>query len=150
MGDVPYIGLRIGPVSVPVERGQLRLFAKATGQTDPLFCDEAAAVGAGYRGLVAPPTFAICLYMLAIEKPLAVFEAFGASSDLMLHAEQRFDHCKAICAGDTVTFAGSVTNVAVKKAGALKFVTLELTAHNQLGQHVATQAVTIALQRGVA
>lgn len=147
MTGVPHSNERIGPVSALVERGQLRLFAKATGQTDPLFCDETAAVAAGYRGILAPPTFAICLYTLAMEKPLSVFEALGTRSDLMLHAGQRFDQRAPICAGDTITFEGSVTDVSTKKAGVLKFVTLDLTAHNQLSEHVITQAITVALQQ---
>ncbi|MEI6136851.1 MAG: MaoC family dehydratase N-terminal domain-containing protein [Chloroflexota bacterium] len=34
-----------------------RLFARAVGHTDPIFYDDAAARGRGYRGIVAPPGY---------------------------------------------------------------------------------------------
>ena len=38
-------------------RGRLRFFAKAIGETDPVYTDDAAARDAGYPDLPAPPTF---------------------------------------------------------------------------------------------
>ncbi|MGR3780209.1 MAG: FAS1-like dehydratase domain-containing protein, partial [Albimonas sp.] len=61
MIDRKYIGREMAPLTVDVERGQLLFFAKATGQTDPIYIDEAAARAAGYRALPAPPTFLFSL-----------------------------------------------------------------------------------------
>ena len=63
MLDRQYIGHTMPKFSVPVETGRLRFFAKAMGQTDPVYTDEAAAQAAGHPGLPVPPTFFFCLEM---------------------------------------------------------------------------------------
>lgn len=92
MVDRSHTGLRLEPVSTFVETGQLKLFAKATGQTNPLFLSEEAAREAGYRGLLAPPTFSICLYMLGLAEPFAIFRQLWGSIERMPHAEQKFEY----------------------------------------------------------
>ena len=61
MIDRRYIGHTLEPFSVPVEAGRLRFFAKATGQTDPIYTDTAAARDAGHRNLPVPPKYLFCL-----------------------------------------------------------------------------------------
>ena len=61
MIDKKHIGRTTKPQTVDVEKGRLRFFAKAIGETDPVYTDEAAAKAAGYKSLPAPPTFALCL-----------------------------------------------------------------------------------------
>ena len=56
MIDTSYIGHVTDPYAVTVEKGRLRDFARATGQSDRVYLDEEAAKAAGYRGLLAPPT----------------------------------------------------------------------------------------------
>ena len=55
MIDRKYIGHAMPGFDVLVEKGRLRFFAKATGQTDPVYSDEAAARAAGHPGLPVPP-----------------------------------------------------------------------------------------------
>lgn len=55
MIDRKYIGHAMPAFDVLVEKGRLRFFAKATGQTDPVYSDEAAARAAGHPGLPVPP-----------------------------------------------------------------------------------------------
>ena len=50
MIDRRYIGHALPPFQVDVEKGRLRFFAKATGQTDPVYLDDAAARDAGHPG----------------------------------------------------------------------------------------------------
>lgn len=52
------VGEALGePVSAVVSRREAQRYARAVGDLDPIYFDEAAAVAAGYDGLVAPPTF---------------------------------------------------------------------------------------------
>ena len=48
MLDQQYIGHRLGRYTADVEARALQFFAKATGQTDPVYSDEAAARAAGH------------------------------------------------------------------------------------------------------
>jgi acyl dehydratase len=109
---------------VEIEKGRLRLFAKAIGETRAVHLDEAAAKAAGYRSVVAPPTFAFCLLA---DSPASS----GYLSDIgipirdVLHGEQEFTFHQVMCAGDTVRVSRRVADTYEKKGGALEFVVLE-------------------------
>jgi acyl dehydratase len=51
------IGTETEPVTLEVERGDIRLFAQAIGDSNPLFNDEQAARTTHFGGIIAPPTF---------------------------------------------------------------------------------------------
>ena len=55
--DRKIIGLKFPDHAAQVEAGQLRFFAKAIGETDPISSDEDAAKAAGHPALPVPPTF---------------------------------------------------------------------------------------------
>ena len=61
MFDKSLIGFRFEPFTVEVEKGPMRLFAKAIGETDPVYHDEPTAKAAGHRSILAPPTYVFCL-----------------------------------------------------------------------------------------
>jgi len=55
MLDTSKIGHEFPSFTAEVEKGRLKFFAKAIGETNPIYTDEAAALEAGYRALPAPP-----------------------------------------------------------------------------------------------
>ena len=57
MIDKKWIGHELPASVLPIERSRLQFFAKAIGETDPVYTDVAAARDAGYADLPAPPTF---------------------------------------------------------------------------------------------
>ncbi|HEU0204875.1 MAG TPA: MaoC family dehydratase N-terminal domain-containing protein, partial [Burkholderiaceae bacterium] len=99
MLDTKFIGHRLPPFSADVEKGRLRFFAKATGQTDPVYSDESAAREAGYPGLPVPPTFLFCLEMMDAPDPAAVRELLGIDIGRVLHGEQQFTYHAMAFAG---------------------------------------------------
>ena len=61
MIDRKWIGHQ-GPESVlPIERSRLKFFAKAIGETDPIYTDEAAARSAGISSLAGCCALWLCL-----------------------------------------------------------------------------------------
>jgi hypothetical protein len=57
MIDRKWVG-HVLPASVlPIERTRLQFFARAIGETDPVYTDADAARAAGHADLPAPPTF---------------------------------------------------------------------------------------------
>lgn len=144
MVDQSAVGRAIPAVTVAVERGQLALYCKATGQDDPVYLDEGVARQSGYRSVVAPPAFAFCIYMLGNERFLDIFTELGLDVDTMLHASQEFEYGQEICAGDVVTIEGHIAEIAYKKQGKRLFVTLELEARNQFDERVSAQRITQA------
>ena len=142
MGDASKIGTKFEPVIVPVEAGQLKFFAKATGETNPVYTDEAAAKAAGYRALPAPPTFCFTLN-LAKPEPLGNYTGLGLDLGRLLHAEQEFEYLEPVCAGDTIRIEETLVDTYQKKDGALAFYIFELVATNQDGTVVVRMKNTL-------
>ncbi len=148
MVDPALIGTRFAPVFVTAEPGQMRLFAKATGQTDPVFLDERAAQAAGYRSIVAPPTFVHALLGIGRVDPYDHFARMGIAVADTLHGSQSFTYGVPVCMGDAIRFEWSVADIYQKKGGALTFVELQIVATNQQEEFVAQISnVTIVLRR---
>lgn len=136
MIDKRFIGHVMPTFSAVVEAGRLRFFAKATGQTDPLYCDEAAARAAGHPGLPVPPTFLFCLEMESPD-PAAIRNLLGMDYRSLLHGEQGFTYHAMAYAGDTLTFEQRIEDIYDKKGGALEFVVRTTRVTNQHQQLVA-------------
>lgn len=136
MIDKKYIGTRLRPHTVEVEKGQLRNFAKATGQTDLVYVDETAARDAGHRSLPVPPTFLFCLEM-ASPHSMEIYELLDIDYSRVLHGEQHFIYHQPVFAGDTLTFERRIADIYDRKAGALEFVIWASRVEAGNGRHVA-------------
>lgn len=146
MVDTAHIGYRHPPHSVEVERGKLLFFAKAIGEANPLFVDEAAARAAGLPGLAAPPTYAFSLE-LDQPKPFAILSALGVRLDRILHGTQRFIYHVPICAGDRITLQSVVEDIYEKKGGAMAFIVMRTTATNQRGEIAVEMTKTVVVRQ---
>jgi acyl dehydratase len=136
MADKSLIGRSLGVTTAEVEKGRLRFFAKAIGETNPVYTDEAAAKAAGHKGLPVPPTFLMCLQGEGRDLG-EMLNILGFDLGRILHAEQEFIYHKMAYAGDTLTFDTKVSDVYEKKGGALQFVVNTTRVTNQQGEHIA-------------
>ncbi|MDN7139856.1 MaoC family dehydratase N-terminal domain-containing protein [Pseudomonas sp. JQ170] len=136
MADKSLIGRSLGVSSAEVEKGRLRFFAKAIGETDPVYTDEAVAKAAGYKSLPVPPTFLMCLQSEGRDL-VEQLNIYGFDLGRILHAEQGFTYHKPAVAGDVLTFDTRVVDVYEKRGGALQFVVNETRVTNQDGEHIA-------------
>ena len=138
-----YIGHTLAPFEVDVEKGRLRFFAQATGQTDPVYLDEAAARAAGHPGLPVPPSFLFCLEMESPD-PAAIRKLLGLDYRRLLHGEQGFSYHRMAYAGDRLRFEQRIDDIYDKKDGALEFVRRLTRVSNQRGEPVADlRSVTV-------
>ena len=80
---------RFEPIVVTVERGRLALFARVTGQADPVYTDLAAARAAGHPDLPVPPTFFFGLE-LEMPAPFGYLAELGIDLRQVLHGRQTF------------------------------------------------------------
>jgi hypothetical protein len=90
MSPQDHIGRDLGSFTFAVERAQLRLFARATGETRAMYTDPEAAKAAGYRDLPAPPTFGFTIGMKP-EDPFEILTALEVDLARVLHGEQFFE-----------------------------------------------------------
>ncbi len=142
-----FIGLTLAPFTVDVEKGRLRFFAKATGQTDPVYTDEAAARAAGHPSLPVPPSFLFCLEM-DVPNPGALRDKLGIDLAKVLHGEQRFVYHRMAYAGDALSFEQRVADIYDKKGGLLEFMVRETRVTNQRGESVADLIATTVVKHG--
>jgi acyl dehydratase len=130
-----HIGKVLPAFTVTAEAGQLRFFAKAIGETDPIYFDEQIARDAGHPGLPLPPTF---LFSLEFQAPSNAWrDDLGIVSSRILHGEESFRYHRMAYAGDTLHFDMRIADIYDKKGGALEFLVRETRVTNQHGEHVA-------------
>ncbi|MEU5397911.1 MaoC family dehydratase N-terminal domain-containing protein [Streptomyces sp. NPDC005963] len=140
--DRSLIGTTSPELVVDVERGRLRFFAKATGQTDPVHHDLDAARAAGHRDLPVPPTFLFCLGM-EVPNPFDYLEELGIDPVTVLHGEQGFEYFAQAYAGDTLTYSTRISDIYEKKGGALQFLVrdTDVTRDGELVARLTASAV---------
>ncbi|MGW6455729.1 MaoC family dehydratase N-terminal domain-containing protein [Streptomyces sp. NPDC055078] len=119
--DRTLIGSRSRDVVTEVERGRLRFFARATGQSAPEYVDVEAARAAGHRDLPVPPTFLFCLNM-DVPDPFGFLDELGVDPLAILHGEQSFEYHAQAYAGDTLTFSTVISDMYDRKGGVLEFL----------------------------
>jgi len=147
MLDRSLIGHEFPPRFTDVEKGQLRFFAKATGETNPVYFDEDAARAAGHPNLPAPPTFLFSLEQLAPD-PMGVLGVLGVDIGNVLHGEQQFTYMKQIYADDRIKLACRISDIYDKKGGALEFIVQDTTAENQHGETVGLARTITVVRNG--
>ena len=127
------LDMSLPPVTMAVEKGHIRRFAEAIGDSNPLWLDETAG------GVIAPPTF---LRTMITEAPAPPeLEPFPQ----MLDGGSDWTYTEFVKPGDVITavtrFASvNQRNIAV---GSAVFLLLETTYTNQRGEAVAKQRNTL-------
>lgn len=131
-------------IEADVERGRLRFFAKAIGQTDPVYSDVDAARRAGHPDVPVPPTF---FFSLEMDDP----DAFSFLSELdidlgrILHGEQSFTYHSLAYAGETLVLRPRIADVHTKKGGALQFLVKHTDITRPTGEPVAEAEFSLAI-----
>ncbi len=139
---------RSAPSSQPFEvtRGDIRRFALAIGDHNPIYLDTEAAKAAGHPDVIAPPTFLISASTGDGAGGLIGHPDMGLVYAMVVHGEERFEFHRPVRAGDVLD---SVTRVdSIRDAGKNELMTLvtEVTCN---GEAVATVTNTI-VSRGTA
>ncbi|MFE6755706.1 MaoC family dehydratase N-terminal domain-containing protein [Streptomyces sp. NPDC057684] len=143
--DRAHVGRTVGTQTLFVSRSRLRLFAKATGQSDPVYTDLDAARAAGHPDLPVPPTFFTAV-RLESPDPFAWLTGLGVDLNTVLHGEQEFIYHRMAHAGDTLTATERITDLYDKRGGALEFLvsTTRITDQNRT---LITEAVSTTVIR---
>lgn len=131
--DATKAGKRYNPYEYEVSREKVQEYAKVIGDQNPVYFDRDAARAAGFRDIVAPPTFAVIYSVSAIRK--AIFDP-ELRIDLarLLHGGQEFEWLEPVCVGDVISTTLQVGDVSQK--GSLWFVVFETSSTNQEDEDV--------------
>ena len=127
------IGKQYEPITYSVGREKIREYARAVGETDPLYLDLEAARAAGYGDLVAPPMFAVVYSAPAVGPP--IFDpAIELNFAMMVHGAQEFVWGAPVVAGDEITTTASVKDIS--EADGRGYYVFESVSVNQRGEAV--------------
>ena len=154
MSDVlvpPEARARIGevtaePVSAVISAREAQRYAQAVDDLNPIYFDEAAAVAAGYRTLVAPPTFLD--HVIVQGRPVADLrtdglfrspESRGLGMKRVMFGGQEWEWLAPVYVGETVTATQRLAAIDEKagSSGPFVVVTWETTFTDQHGSVLA-------------
>jgi acyl dehydratase len=140
-----YIG-RSFPGGAPYEVSRVKIaeFADAIGDPNPLYRDRDAAQAAGFRDVIAPPTFAIVISMASSGAAVAD-PGLGLNYAMVVHGEQRFEYVRPLMAGDVVTAQATITGIRDAGRNAMLSTTTEISTVE--GERVCTATSTL-VERG--
>lgn len=135
-----------GPVTVVIDRREAQRYAYAVGDENPIYFDEEAAQAAGYRTLVAPPTYvthAVVQPRSADELRTDGLYRSGAGVRLavsrVMFGGEEWDFAEPVCVGDEITATSRLAALDQKEGSKGPFVrqVRETTFVNQFGAEVA-------------
>ena len=142
--DRSFIGKKYNPLIFKVTEKRIKLFSKATGQTDPLFYDTDFAKRKGHPSLLAPPTF-LTTVAYEQEDPYKYVRDLNIDMGKFLHANQEYSYFLSVYAGDTITMHQEIGDIFDKKDGQLQFIVFKSTYYNQNEKIVAKAKSTLVV-----
>jgi acyl dehydratase len=145
--DKSYIGRTGAPVTMHVERGKIREFARAIKDDDPMYFDEAHA-GREAGGIMPPVTFLQTVTHWDNDGSSRVRVPFDLKR--VLHGEQEYEFLKPIHAGDVLTAVSRIVDIYEKpgkRGGSMNFAVTETESKNEGGELVA-RARHITIETG--
>jgi acyl dehydratase len=137
------IGKSYEPVSYAVGREKVREYARAVGETNPLYLDLEAARAAGYADVVAPPMFAV-VYSSPAVTPAMFDPELGVNFARVVHGAQELEWGPLVIAGDEIATTTTVKDLSER--GGMSFYIFEAASDNQRGERVCTGTWTIIVR----
>jgi acyl dehydratase len=139
------IGKQYEPTVYAVGREKIREYARAVGETNPVYLDLQAARDAGYADVVAPPMFAVVYSAPSVGPP--IFDPdLEINFAMMVHGGQQFEWGEPVVAGDEITTTASVKDVSERDGRG--YYVFESVSNNQRGEQVCRGTWT-QIVRGV-
>ncbi|WP_433678194.1 MaoC family dehydratase N-terminal domain-containing protein [Nocardia sp. CA-119907] len=131
------IGTELPPLTMTIDPGRIRFFAKAIGESLP--------EGTDVADIPVPPTF---LFALELEQPdpFEWLTELGVNLSQILHGTQRFVYHSTAKAGDTLVARPRIADVYTKKNGALEFIVKQTSVTRSDGTPVADLISTLVLR----
>jgi len=151
------IGKSAGVRLFEVEKGAIRRFADAVGDTNPLFRDEEYARKSPHGEIIAPPGFFGWPLQQPMGSPLVVEFPMDAMAPLAqagymaataLDGGMDYDFFLPVRAGDVLTSSTVVKDIRERsgRMGKMAFIVIETTYLNQNGALVAKARATTILR----
>ncbi len=131
------VGVTSEPGVTNVEAGEIRRFAEAIGDPNPLYVDEEYARGTKWGGIIAPPTFVYTVRRGELP-PVPL------NTTRLLNGGDEFEYGDPVRPGDTIIAVSKWTEVYERpgRVGPMVFTIWETAYTNQHGKLVAKHRAT--------
>jgi acyl dehydratase len=139
------IGKTYAPTNYAVGREKVREYARAVGETNPLYLDVDAARAAGHDDVVAPPMFAV-VYTFPAVMPVFFDPELGIDFSRLVHGGQDFEWGPLVVAGDEI--ATTLTVADISSRGRNTYFVFETTSTNQRDETVCVGRWTNIVRGG--
>ena len=127
------VGKTYEPATYAVGREKIREYARAVGETEPLYLDVGAARAAGYADVVAPPMFAV-VYSAPAVGPCIFDPEIELNFAMMVHGGQEFEWGAPVVAGDEIETVARVKDIS--ESDGRGYYVFESVSTNQRGEQV--------------
>ena len=124
-----------------VNAEDIRQFADAVGDTNPIFRDAAAAQLAGFRQIPAMPTFVTRFRVPFAESGL------DPEKSQILHGEQEYEYVRPLYAGDAISVRHRIASIRQSaRAGGMTIMALEQLGDTTSGERVFIGRATVIVR----
>ena len=142
--DSSLVGLETQPVTDEIRADDVRAFADAIGDANPIYRDVAAAQAAGFANIPAPPTFVTRFHVQFADVGL------DPSRSQVLHGEQEYTYTRPLLVGETITARYRVAALRQSaRAGGMAILTLEQLCDTENGEQIASGKARIVTGKSV-
>jgi len=131
--DQSLIGFETQPVTGEIRADDVRAFADAIGDPNPIYHEQADAQAAGFANIPAPPTFVTRFHVQFADVGL------DPARSQVLHGEQEYTYTRPLVVGETITARYRVAALRQSaRAGGMAIMTLEQLCDTPDGERVVT------------
>lgn len=135
------VGKKLDQYEYTVERGKIKEFCIAIGETDPIYFNLDEAKKAGYDDIPAPPTFTTVIQFWGYPKIWNDLEAIGIDIKKMLHIKEEYNYLKTIYPG---TYKAQPEIIDVK-TGKMDMVTFKTIFTNEKNEPVIEAEMAVVI-----
>ncbi len=141
------LGKEYPPYAVTVERGKVKEFARAIGDLNRFYLDDAVGAASQWGDIIAPPTFAIAFRSDEADSA-ALLRDLGVDISRILHGEQEFELYGQIRPGQTYLCRTKVVDIYEKtgRSGPMAFVVRETAVTDRTNEIVVRMRQTTVVR----
>lgn len=139
MGDLEKTeGKELSPYTFFIEKGKIKEFVQAVGDSNPVYVDKVFATKLGYKDVIAPPTFGTSIDFWGGPDFPELCRLLGLDPLQVLHGGQEYVYYREIYPGDEITARPKLAKFIRRqgKSQGIRMITLETEYYNQRGEKV--------------
>lgn len=136
------VGKKLDRYEFVVERGKIKEFCQAIGETNPIYFDLEAAKKEGYKDIPAPLTFPTVIQFWGYPKIWEDMSSMGVDVGRILHLKEEYEYKQILYPGK-VHAQAEVVDV---KTGKMDMITFRTTIFNEADEPVIEAEMAIVIR----